>query len=107
NKVAAFETEKTKFEAKIAAFETEKAQFSKDLTESKSQVAKLETEAKNADERAREIAARAGVTLPGKKAQEGDEFDASGTKTINRDAFNKLSPRQQTKFVKDGGRLTD
>jgi chromosome segregation ATPase len=68
-------------------------------------ISKLEGEAKSADERSREIAARTGTLLP-KKDLKAIEVVA-GEKTMARADFENLKHGERRAFIKGGGRITN
>jgi chromosome segregation ATPase len=90
---------------KNAKLETEKTETIRIVAALQADKAKLEGEAKSADERSREIAARTGTLLPKKdlKALE----TVAGEKTMSRADFSNLKHGERRAFIKGGGRLTD
>jgi septal ring factor EnvC (AmiA/AmiB activator) len=69
------------------------------------QVVTLEGEAKTADERAREIAARNGANLPKKDPKVIETVP--GDKVMSRSEWRNLKAGAQMAFFKNGGTLTD
>jgi chromosome segregation ATPase len=74
-------------------------------TELTVKISKIEGEAKSADERAREIAARTGTLVP-KKDLKAIETVA-GDKTMSRADFENLKHGERRAFIKGGGRLVN
>jgi chromosome segregation ATPase len=98
--VITLKAEKIELTGKVSALQVEK-------TELTGKVTKLEAEAKDADERSREIAARAGANLPAKAQGVGNQTTSGSAKTMSRADFEALTSANQRAFCKDGGKLTD